>query len=111
VPQQRVSSHKQTVGLRKVYHGIASRKVELVLRWLRGIPLHAVFGRHLAEAGDDGARVLLAVEMIRVGDGAVVVFALGLEEFVDAGGLTLDRGGSDQGGRQDGGSEEGLHGE
>lgn len=77
VPYCRVPADELLVGCRPVYEGVGTCEVEFPLRGLCGVPLHAVFGRHLAKIVNDdlgvrfvGKRVLVGryadVELVRM---------------------------------------------
>ena len=113
VPDKSVTADLEAVLGSKVDNLVSAGKVELALLRLGGIPLHGVLGGDLAEVGLDDGVVLLALEQVGVGDGAVVGLALGLDELVDAL-LGLARlNGSGHGRDQRGGEEERreLHGD
>lgn len=111
VPDESVTSDLEAVLGGKVDDLVAAAKVELALLRLGGIPLHRVLGGDLTEVGLDDGVVLLALEKVGVGDGAIVELALVLDQLVDAflGLARLD--GSRHGRDQRGGKEEGreLH--
>lgn len=111
VPEEGVSSHKLAIALGKRNHGIRVGKGELAAGSLGGIPLHAVFRGELPKVGLDDIGVLRNIKEARVGNGAVVLFALGDEQLVDAGSGALlnERRRSSQRGDQE--DEERFHDE
>lgn len=111
VPEQSVTSDLEAVLLGKVDDLIGASKVELATLGLSGIPLHAVLSSDLTKVSLDDIIVLLVGEEVRVGDGAIVLFALVDDELVDAGlglaGLDVCGSGRDQRGSEEEGGK--LH--
>lgn len=83
-----MSTHQQAVLLREADDGVGVVERELAPGSLGRIPLHAVLGSELAKERLDHFGILRAAEKARVGNGAVILLALGDEELVDAGGAT-----------------------
>lgn len=113
VPDKSVTSDLEAALGGKVDNLISTGEVEPARLGLGGIPLHAILGSDLTEIGPNDGVVLLALEQVGVGNGAVVGLALGLHHPVDAA-LGLARlNGSRHGRDQRGGEEKRgeLHGE
>lgn len=85
MPQEVVSSDSQPMRSSKVDKLVSAIEVEVSSRGLSGIPLHAILWRDSPKVSNDGIGILAVGDVNRVGDGAEVELALGLEEFVDAG--------------------------
>lgn len=101
VPAEGVATDGLVVLRGEVDEVVGCREVEVALRGLGGIPLHAVLRGHLTEVGlDDGGR-LAGRQTVLVGAGSVVQLSLGLDQSVDAvGGLAFgELGGSSPGGQ------------